>query len=148
MLITGKIRWDKFLIYCLGQFVGAFIGAFFVWSVYFDKINNYSRDYTIGIFSTFPINSNLSTFGGLFDQLFATSLLVIVVLAVSDKKNVELASGSGAILVGLTITTIGLAYGHNCGFAINPARDFGPRLFTSIAGWGSSPFQKGNYFFW
>ncbi len=43
---------------------------------------------------------------------------------------------------------IGTAFAYNCGYAINPARDFAPRLFTLIAGWGSQTFTGGNYFFW
>lgn len=45
------------------------------------------------------------------------------------------------VLVGLTVGLVGMAYGLNCGFAINPARDFGPRLFTATAGWGLEVFR-------
>ena len=52
-------------------------------------------------------------------------------------------------LVGLTVVSVGISYGFNCGYAINPARDLGPRAFTAIAGWGRETFSIRNYnWFW
>ena len=106
MFITGRLRWLQFLVYSLGQIVGAFLGAFFVWCVYFDNINKFkienNTDFTIGIFGTFP-NVNVSIIGGLFDQFFATSLLIMVVLAVSDRKNAELPNGTGENILLLSV---------------------------------------------
>ena len=151
LLITGKMNLIRFFIYLIGQFIGAFLGAAMVFLVYLDAFNHYksgpkSMDLA-GIFATYPVAS-LSIFGGFFDQAFATALLIIVVLALGDKKNVEIAPGTGAVIVGLTVMIIGTSFGYNCGYAVNPIRDFAPRLFTSIAGWGSEPFTAGNYFFW
>jgi glycerol uptake facilitator-like aquaporin len=91
---------------------------------------------------------NLSIFGGFLDQVVATTLLIIIVLAVGDKRNVEMPHGTAAIIMGLTVVLIGTSFAYNCGYAINPARDFGPRLFTAMAGWGSQVFTAGHYFFW
>ncbi len=103
----------------------SFFAAFTVWVVYLDAINKESdQNKTAGIFATYP-NPNLSTFGGFFDQFIATSLLIIVVLAITDKKNNEIQNGTSNIIVGLTVTIIGTAFGYNCGYAINPARDLG-----------------------
>jgi glycerol uptake facilitator-like aquaporin len=102
---------------------------------------------TAGIFAAYP-TKNLSLLGGFFDQLLATSLLVILVLAVSDKRNEQLSHASIAFLVGGTILAIGTGFAYNCGYPINPARDLGPRLFTLIAGFGTETFTSGNYFFW
>lgn len=100
-----------------------------------------------GIFATYPVKS-LSIWGGFFDQVVCTCILVIVVLAVSDKRNVEMPHATSAILIGLTVVILGTSFAYNCGYAINPARDFGPRFFTLIAGWGSQVLTEGNYFFW
>jgi glycerol uptake facilitator-like aquaporin len=54
----------------------------------------------------------------------------------------------GPILVGLLVVGIGVAFGFNAGYAINPARDFGPRLFTAVAGWGSGVFTAGHGWWW
>ncbi|RAW20917.1 hypothetical protein PC110_g22640, partial [Phytophthora cactorum] len=48
----------------------------------------------------------------------------------------------------LMIMALGMAFGMNTGYAVNPARDFGPRLFTFCAGWGSKVFTTRNYYFW
>ena len=60
------------------------------------------------------------------DQIVGTFVLVISILAVTDSKN-EVVSGIVPIFVGMSIAVVGLAFGHNCGFSLNPARDFGPR---------------------
>lgn len=151
MLLTGQMSIFRFFIYSLAQFVGAFLAAFMVFIIYLDAIRNnrdgmYSLE-TAGIFATYPIDK-LSIFGGFFDQLVGTSILVMVVLALNDKKNVKMSQGMPAIFVGFTLIVIGVALGYNCGYAINPARDLSPRLFTLVAGWGTKTFSAGHYFFW
>jgi aquaporin-3 len=151
MLLTGRMSLLRFIVYSLGQFIGAFLGALITFVLYLDIMKSYGeRMYDLnlaGIFATYP-DSRLSVFGGFFDQTFATALLIIVVLAITDKRNINLQPGQIAILVGFTITLIGTSFAYNCGYAVNPARDFGPRLFTLIAGWGTQTFSAGHYFFW
>jgi glycerol uptake facilitator-like aquaporin len=69
------------------------------------------------------------------DEFFASSLFIISILAITDKKN-NLQQPFIALFIGLTLLTIGTSYGYHSGFAINPARDLWPRIFTAIAGWG------------
>ena len=155
MLILGRMKIKRFLIYILGQFIGAFLGALFVYINYYDAIHDYEEVTnfglrsmkTAGVFATYP-SSELTVFGALFDEFFASSLLIIVVLAITDPKNSNLPSGTVAIVVGITITIIGSSFGYNSGFAINPARDLAPRILTAITGWGTQVFTEGNYFFW
>ena len=111
---------------------------------YGDQI--YSMD-TAGIFSTYP-NPVVSTLGCFFDQIIGTAVLITVIMAIGDKKNVVMPHGTCAILVSLLIIVIGCSLGFNCGYAINPARDLGPRIFTYLIGWGPQVFTAGNYFFW
>ena len=73
-------------------------------------------------------------------QLFGTALLVGSVLAVVDKSNTGPDGTVAPVVIGLIVFVIGATFGFNCGYAINPARDLGPRFFTAIAGWGWEVF--------
>lgn len=85
----------------------------------------------------------------LFIQVFGTAILSGVVIALLDPKNVEVPKYFLPVLIGLTIGVVGMAFGFNCGYAINPARDFGPRVLTSFAGWGLDVFSVNGYnWFW
>jgi len=130
----------RFFVYSIAQFIGSFLGAVVCYLVYYDslkvfKAGMYSLD-TAGIFATYP-NANLSVFGGFLDQTVGTMILVLVVLALNDKRNSKVANYAGPVLVGITLITIGLGYGYNSGYALNPTRDLAPRCFTLIAGWGT-----------
>lgn len=67
-------------------------------------------------------------------------MLLICVMAITDERNMNPSKGLVPICVGLSVFGIGMTYHLNCGYAINPARDLGPRLFTLAAGWGDSTF--------
>jgi glycerol uptake facilitator-like aquaporin len=89
----------------------------------------------------------------LVDQITGTALLVIGVFAIGvfaigDARNVGVPGWLGPVLVGLLVVGIGVAFGFNAGYAINPARDFGPRLFTSLAGWGEGVFTANGGWLW
>jgi glycerol uptake facilitator-like aquaporin len=75
-------------------------------------------------------------------------LLMAGVLAVTDQRNVAPPAYLTAPLVGALVVAIGVAFGFNAGYAINPARDFGPRLFTFAAGWGPGVFSAGGGWWW
>ena len=67
-------------------------------------------------------------------------MLLIGVMAITDNKNMGAPRGVAPIGIGLVVAAIGMAFGFNCGYAINPARDLGPRLYTLAAGWGTETF--------
>jgi len=105
---------------------------------------------TAGIFGTYPRSfSNLapdtiSNWTGLLDQIVGTALLLLVICAVGDVRNLAPQSNVGPVVVGALVLMIGLSFGSNCGYAINPARDLSPRIFTYMAGWGSQVFKDPN----
>ncbi len=90
MLILGRMSILRFVVYCIAQFIGSFLGALITFVVYLDLLksyggNMYSLD-TAGIFATYP-SPQLSSFGGFFDQVVGTAILLIVILAITDSKN-------------------------------------------------------------
>jgi len=102
---------------------------------------------TAGIFATYP-KPYLSTLGGLLDQIVGTALLVGCIFAIGDQRNAAPPAWLSPIVVGLLVVAIGMAFGANAGYAINPARDFGPRLFTALAGWNMQVFQVHGHWWW
>ncbi|XP_048581143.1 aquaporin-9 isoform X2 [Nematostella vectensis] len=102
---------------------------------------------TASVWATYP-QPWLSTQGAFGDQVFGTMLLTGCIFAILDKHNNAPDKGTAPILIGLTVFCIGTAFGFNCGYAINPARDLGPRLFTAMAGWGGEVFTVYHSFAW
>jgi glycerol uptake facilitator protein len=72
----------------------------------------------------------------LIDQIVGTMFLLMFVVAVIDVRNAAVQSNMAPLVIGFAVAAIGMSYGANAGYAINPARDFGPRLFAYFAGWG------------
>ena len=92
-------------------------------------------------FLLFFSSEHLSNGGGFGDQVVGTALLLICVCAINDVRNMKISSQMAPLYVGFTVLNIGVCFGFNCGYAINPARDLGPRIFTAMAGWGAEAFS-------
>jgi glycerol uptake facilitator protein len=137
--------WAKVPGYWIAQVAGAFVAAALVYAVYKNAISTFLVNShavkktsipTYSIFATFPAPYYHSVGGPFLDEAVGTALLVLVVFAVSDELNIAPLSNLGPIMVGFIVMAVGASFGANTGYAINPARDFGPRLFAWIAGWG------------
>lgn len=155
LAVRRGFPWAKVLPYSAAQLLGAFLGAALVFMTYREAMAAFDGGVreiagahgTAGIFATYP-QPYLSIAGGLVDQIVGTALLVVGVFAISDARNVGVPGWLAALYVGLLVVAIGMAYGMNAGYAINPARDLGPRLFTAVAGWGGGVFSAGNGWWW
>lgn len=136
--------WRKVPAYVLAQFAGAFAGAALVYVNYLPAFRQHDPDLskTAGIFCTFPAFPD-SWWAGLFDQVIGTALLLGLILAVTEPKNPFLPSSFQPLAVGLIVVAIGVSWGGMHGYAINPARDLGPRLFTAAAGFRNTGFADG-----
>jgi glycerol uptake facilitator protein len=141
--------WRKVLPYCLAQTAGAFAGAALVFWNYHPAFRKADPllERTAGVFTTFPAFPEVPL-AGLFDQILGTALLVLLVLAIVDERNQPLGSGLTPVAVGLVVVAIGMSFGGMHGYAINPARDFGPRLFTALAGFRNNGLTDGTLVFW
>jgi glycerol uptake facilitator protein len=149
--------WSKVPGYIAAQLVGAFLGALLVYIVYKGAIDSYERANhivrgqpnsipTYSIFATFPAKYFATWLGPFIDQVVGTAFLVAFVFAVSDEVNQPVRANLAPLAVGFIVVAVGLSFGANAGYAINPARDFGPRVFAWIAGWGkiAIPGDYGN----
>lgn len=151
----GRHSWFKLPFYVFSQLLGAFLGAATVALQYYEAIQSFSGGEltvsgptaTAGIFCTFPAEY-LSLWGGFVDQVIGTAALLLCVLALGDSGQGSIPDGVQPILVGAVVMVIGASMGSNSGYALNPARDFGPRLFTYMAGWGEDVFKAGGGWWW
>ncbi len=141
---TGRFPWSKCGHYIAAQFLGAFAGAAVVFIVYYAKWiqADPALDHTTGVFSTFPAVPGF--WPGFFDQVVGTALLVGLILAVVDKFNAPPGSNLAPLIVGLIVVAIGISFGGMYGYAINPARDLGPRLFAVVAGFKNNGLTDGS----
>lgn len=155
--------WRKVPGYIAAQVVGAFLGALLVYIVYkasidsYERVNHITRGQinsvpTYSIFATFPAGYFKTIIGPLVDQIVGTAFLVAFVFAITDDVNQPVRANLAPFVVGLIVVAVGLSFGANAGYAINPARDFGPRVFAWIAGYGkiAMPGNYGNItaYFW
>lgn len=148
--------WAKVVPYAAAQVAGAFAAAAVVFLTYREAFTAFDGGVrqiagpqgTAGVFATYP-QPFLSTFpGGFIDQIVGTALLVLVIFGITDRRNAPAPGSLTPVIVGLLVVVIGMTFGYNAGYAINPARDFGPRLFTAVAGWGSGVFTAANGWWW
>jgi MIP family channel proteins len=148
--------WRKVLPYVAGQLAGAFAASIVVYVTYREALDAFDGGVrqiggslgTAGIWATYP-QPFLSVFpGGFIDQVVGTALLVGVIFALSDNRNFAPPPRLAPLMIGLLVLAIGATFGFNSGYAINPARDLAPRLFTAMAGWGSGVFTAGNGWWW
>jgi glycerol uptake facilitator protein len=127
----------------LAQFAGAFAAAALVYVNYLPAFQKVDPDLstTAGVFTTFAEYPDRWAHG-LFDQVIGTALLVGLILAITDPHNKPVAPGLEPFAIGLVVVAIGVSWGGMHGYAINPARDLGPRLFTLAAGFKNTGFES------
>ena len=151
LAVAGKFPWTEVPVYIIAQFMGAMLAAFTVWLVnkkHFDATED--GDTKRGVFCTGPAIPNVGL--NLFSEVLGTFVLVFTVLYFTDatlnnSEPVLIGLGSlGALPVALLVWAIGLSLGGTTGYAINPARDLGPRIIHAMVplknkgsnGWGYS----------
>lgn len=148
--------WKLFPAYLVAQVLGAMCAAAIVYGNYKSAIDVYEGGAgirtvsgptaTAGIFCTYP-QDFLSTTGMFFDEFIGSTLLMFLIYVLKDDANL----GAGPLTpLGLffIIFGIGACWGFETGYAINLARDFGPRLVSYMIGYGPEVWTAGNYYFW
>jgi len=160
----GEVAWSALIPYWAAQLAGAFCGAMIVYADYsaaftaFEQSNHIARGALLdgmlsgpaaggaGVFATYPKFEGLT--GNLFSEFLGTAVLLFGVRAVTDRRNAAPMMNLEPLLIGAIVWSIGLSLGGLTGYAINPARDLGPRLASCLLGWGPSVFISHGSYFW
>jgi glycerol uptake facilitator protein len=160
MAVKGDLPWRKFLPYSISQIIGAFAGAAVVYWNYYRAIQAFDLQHhiasfasaggasTFGIFATSPAPYFSHLWGPLLDEILGTLFLLLFILGITDLKNLGVKGNIGPFIIGIAVAAIGMSFGVDSGYAINPARDFGPRLFAWIAGYGTHAFPGPLGYWW
>ena len=149
LAVFRKFSWGKVVPYSIAQTAGAFVASALVFWNYrpaFHQVDP-QLERTAGIFTTFPAFPGLPQ-AGFLDQLIGTGLLVLLIFAIVDEFNAPPGANLAPALIGLVVVAIGMSFGGMHGYAINPARDFGPRLFTALAGFRNNGLTDGTHVWW
>lgn len=143
----------KVIPYIAAQFLGGFAAAALVYAMYYnvfldyDQVHHIVRGsqeslFTAGVFSTYPA-APVSVGQAFFIEVVIAAILVCLILALTDDGNGVPRGPLAPLLIGLLIAVIGGSFGPLTGFALNPARDFGPKVVAYLAGWGDIAFTGG-----
>lgn len=143
----------KVIPYILSQVAGAFCGAAMVYALYFSLFYEVEAAQNIvrgsvdslslaGTFSTYP-NPAINVFQAFCVEVAISATLLALILALTDDGNGVPRGSLGPLLIGILVAVIGASMGPLTGFAMNPARDFGPKLFAYFAGWGNIALTGG-----
>lgn len=143
----------KVMPYIFAQMLGAFCAAALVYALYQNLFTDYETShnivrgsaeslFTAGVFSTYP-HSSLTLAGAFLAEMVITAVLMALIMALTDDGNGVPRGALAPLLIGVLIAVIGGSMGPLTGFAMNPARDFGPKFFAYLAGWGDIALSGG-----
>jgi glycerol uptake facilitator len=151
LALRRGFSWGKVAPYWGAQLLGAFVAALVVrWNFYewFNQVDPGKTYATQGIYSTSP-GPGLSVLGGLRSEIIGTAVLVMLVLAITDARNTAPGANMAPFIIGLAVVAIGMSLGALSGYAINPARDLGPRLASWVSGWSTAmKAPSGDFYAW
>jgi glycerol uptake facilitator protein len=143
--------WAKVGPYIVAQLLGAFIAALLIrWNFYewFNQVDPGKTYDTQGVFSTGP-GPGMSVLGGLRSEIIGTAMLLMLILAITDARNTAPGANLAPWIIGIAVVVIGMSLGATSGYAINPARDFGPRLASWLTGWSTAMnTSNGDFYAW
>jgi len=149
LAVFRRFSWNKVIPYSLAQTAGAFVAAALVYWNYLPAFHRVDPqlESTAGVFTTFPAFPGLPQ-AGFLDQLIGTGLLMLLIFAITDEFNAPPGSNLVPLMIGLVVVAIGMSFGGMHGYPINPARDFGPRLFAVVAGFRNNGLIDGTRVWW
>jgi len=149
LAVFRGFSWRKVVPYSIAQTLGAFAASAIVFWNYLPAFRQAdpALERTAGVFTTFPAFPELPQ-AGFLDQVIGTGLLMLLIFAITDEFNIPPGANLAPLMIGLVVVAIGMSFGGMHGYAINPARDFGPRLFTAVAGFRNNGLTNGIRVWW
>lgn len=139
--------------YFLAQFLGAFCAGLVAYGVYYDSIHHYlslnptSQSTVVNSFVSSQREAFMGPATAFFNEFLGTAILTITILALGDDQNAPPGGGMNSLIIGLVITVLCMCFGYQTGAALNPSRDFGPRLALLALGYGSELFTNPYWFY-
>ncbi|GAC1474036.1 MAG: MIP/aquaporin family protein [Isosphaeraceae bacterium] len=164
LAVRGEVPIERIPVYWAAQLAGAFVGAVLIYVDYSAAFVAFEQSHHLvrgtmeagkligpsaggaGVFATYPAFDG--RMGNFFSEFLGTAVLLFAVRAISDRRNAAPGANLEPVLVGVVVWAIGLSLGGLTGYAINPARDLGPRLASAVLGWGGSVFTSHSFYFW
>lgn len=156
LAVFRGFSWKKVAPYWVAQVIGGFVGAALVFTLFqpvidhFNEVNHLTRSAggAAGVFFTHP-GLAVTPMHAFLNEIILTALLIFGIFAITEQYN-EMApqANSGALIIGFLVAIIGSSMGYLEAWALNPARDFGPRLFAYFAGWGNSALPGPDNYWW
>ncbi|KAE8265482.1 hypothetical protein A4X03_0g224, partial [Tilletia caries] len=140
ILLTSD-RWRKVPLYILGQMVGAFLGALVIYGVYSNPLHAVDprqTELTAAIFATYPVEylrTSTTRISCFFNESVGSAILLLVIMALGDSNNTPPVDGMAPLALLWLVVGIGACLGWQTSYAINPARDLGPRLMLWAVGY-------------
>jgi glycerol uptake facilitator protein len=168
LAVRRAFPWTKVIPYVIAQVVGAFVAAGILYIEYqagmksqeaANHITRGSLQAATGpsqFFFTYPHTALggvvVPLWNAIFDEILGTFLLVYLILVITDARNSPPLSNLAPLIIGILVVAIGMSFGVDSGYAINPARDFGPRVLALLAGFGEGAFPGNgvgfSWYFW
>nr|AXE28378.1 aquaporin [Daphnia tibetana] len=162
LTVAKDFPWKRLPVYWFAQYLGALVASGTVLGIYFEaiiekkdggefRINFNSSEPEPGsaaIFANYPAPYS-SVLTGLMEEVLSTMIFMLVICVVTNSKYSKVPTFLQPLYIGLSLLAMGVAYGSNGGYALNPARDLAPRLVTYFGGWGPRVFSFRDYnWFW
>jgi glycerol uptake facilitator protein len=167
LAVRGEFPHARVAPYWAAQLAGAFVAAVVLYYDYGAAFREFERVHAdeitsrgamidgklagpaaggAGVFATYPAFDDAAR--NFFSEFLGTAVLLLAVRSLTDPRNAAPSRALAPVLVGLVVGSIGLSLGGLTGYAINPARDLGPRLASALLGWGTAVFRSHGWYFW
>ncbi|KAF1332351.1 Aquaporin, partial [Globisporangium splendens] len=148
LAVWGVFPWKKVPGYVISQTLGALVGSLMIYTMFYQIIHaaDPTKSTTATIFHTHP-NAAVNNSAAFITEMFATMVLLICLLALVDEKNRPTVVPSFPSCVGILVVGIGMSFSLISSAALNPARDFGPRIMLTLVGY-DGVFSANNTYFW